>query len=67
MTLSEQIEYINKLRNKVLEYEDYEFVIRNQIYYILFDLKTKLPLLEFRCHGTFSSHAVNPRPMRAGI
>ncbi len=46
MTLPEQIEYINKLRNKVLGYEDYEFVTRNQFNYILFDLRTKLPLIE---------------------
>ena len=48
MTPAEQIEYINKLRNKVLGYEDYEFVTRNQFNYILFDLRTKLPLIEIR-------------------
>ena len=53
MNLSEQVDYINKIKEKVLGYEDYDFVTRNQIYYILFDLKTNLPLLEFRCHGTF--------------
>ena len=48
MTLSEQVEYINKIKDRVLEYEEYEFVTRNQFYYVLFDLRTKLPLLEIR-------------------
>ena len=48
MTLSEQVEYINKIKDRVLEYEEYEFVTRNQFNYVLFDLRTKLPLLEIR-------------------
>ena len=48
MTLVEQIEYINKIKERVEVYESYEFVTRNQFHYILFDLRTKLPLLEIR-------------------
>ena len=48
MNLSEQIDYINKIKEKILEYEEYEFVTINQFYYVLFDLRTKLPLLEIR-------------------
>lgn len=48
MTLVEKIVYIIKIKDKVLEYEDYDFVTRNQLHYILFDLRTKLPLLEFK-------------------
>ena len=53
MNLVDQVEYLNKFKEKILEYEDYDFVIKNQFYYILFDLKTKLPLLEFRGYVTF--------------
>ena len=48
MNLVDQVEYLNKFKEKILEYEDYEVVTRNQFNYILFDLRTKLPLIEIR-------------------
>jgi len=66
MNLSEQIDYINKIKEKALEYEDYDFVTRNQLHYILFDLRTKLPLLEFKgllCYfklGVFDYNTTKP-------
>ena len=45
MTLPEQIEYINRIKEKVLEYESYEFVTINNLNYAIFELSTKMPII----------------------
>ena len=50
MTLPEQIEYINKIKDKVSECENYNFIVKNQFHYLIFDKKANLPLVEFKCY-----------------
>ena len=56
MTLVEQIEYINKIKDRVKSENLYGFNTINQLSYSLYDIKTKHHFIEFTQYSTASEH-----------
>lgn len=56
MNLSEQIDYINKIKEKVESENQYGFDTFGQLSYSLYNIKTKHHFIEFTQYSTASEH-----------